>query len=82
MVLESLISPISAKNSPWKTFIIGGLYASVALFLSYWVFQQYSSLIMVFLTTMAAVPLLYLTIKYEEGLDIQLSGGMSLMKEP
>jgi len=66
MVLESIINPLKAEKAPWNMFLIGALYASIALFLGNWIFREYSSLIMVFLTTMACVPLLYQTMKTEE----------------
>ncbi len=66
MVLESLMNPLKAEKKPLEMVIIGFLYASIGLFLSLLVFAEHSSLVMVFLTTMAAIPLMYDTIKYEE----------------
>jgi len=45
------------------------LYSAVAIFLALWIFEQYASLVMVFLTVTAAVPLMYNTMKYEEHED-------------
>jgi len=81
MVLESLINPLSAKKKPWETFVAGLIYSTIALFLSYWVFQEYSSLIMVFLTTMASIPLLFYTIRNEENLGISLNSNIKLLRE-
>jgi len=69
MVLESLINPFNAEKKPWQLYIIGFLYATAALFLSNWIFREYASMIMVFLTAMAAVPLIYNTIRFEEKKD-------------
>lgn len=66
MVLESLINPFKAKKKPWEMFFVGILYASVAILLSNWVFKEQASLLMVFLTVMACIPLLYSTMKIEE----------------
>ena len=66
MVLESLINPFKAKDKPWEMFFIGLLYSSIAILLSNWVFKEQASLLMVFLTVMACVPLLYATMKAEE----------------
>ena len=65
MVLESLTNPFRAQNKPWQLFILGGVYATTGLFLGNWIFREYASLIMVFLTVMACIPLLYNTFKEE-----------------
>ncbi|MEE9525071.1 MAG: stage II sporulation protein M [Candidatus Woesearchaeota archaeon] len=66
MVLESIVNPLKAERTPWNMFFIGAMYSTIALFLSNWIFSEYASLIMVFLTTMACIPLLYKTMKFEE----------------
>lgn len=81
MVLESLTSPFKAELHPGRLFFLGFVYCSIAIFLSLWIFKSYSSLIMVFLTTMACVPLVYNTIKMEEEKDLQDMGEKWLLKE-
>ena len=82
MVLESLINPKAAEHRPWKMFFIGLLFASVAIFLSLWIFRDQASLIMVFLTVIACVPLMYNTLKYEEKKDARRNvKEMFLLKE-
>jgi uncharacterized membrane protein SpoIIM required for sporulation len=81
MVLESLINPTKAKKKPWETFFLGFMYATVGLFLAYWVFREHSSLTMVFLTTLAAAPLLYFTIKSEEEIEQTLPTEGAILKE-
>lgn len=82
MVMESLINPISAEKRPWNLFIIGLLYASIAVFLSNWMFKEHASLIMVFLIVMASIPLLYLTLKIETKKDTILKASeLTLLKE-
>lgn len=66
MVLESLITPRLAEKKPWQLFFIGLFYSTIAIFLSLWIFQEYASLIMVFLTVLACVPLVFNTMKLEE----------------
>ena len=72
MVLESFVNPLKAVKKPWHMLFFGGLYALVAVFLSIWIFKQYSSLVMVFLTVIATVPLMYNTMKREEKIDVTL----------
>jgi uncharacterized membrane protein SpoIIM required for sporulation len=82
MVLELLTNPLSAEKAPWNMFFIGILYASVAVFLSNWIFREHASMIMVFLTVLACVPLLYHTLKLEEKKDVELKvGELGLLKE-
>lgn len=66
MVLETIINPITAERKPWEMFFIGLVYSSIAILLSFWIFHEHTSLVMVFLTTMACVPLVYNVIKLEE----------------
>lgn len=82
MVLESIIDPLKAEKHPRYLFLFGFLYSSVAILLSIWIFRDSSSLVMVFLTTIALVPLMYRTIKYEEKKDENLQvGEMTLLRE-
>ena len=81
MVLESLTSPFKAENEPKKLVFLGFLYSSLAIFLSLWIFRNYSSMIMVFLSVMALVPLLYNIIKMEEEKDLEELGEKWLLKE-
>ena len=81
MVLEAILNPAAAKKRPYETFFLGALYATIGLFLGYWVFKDFSSLIMVFLTTLAAVPLLYFTTKGEEEEDTVNSTEYAVIKE-
>ena len=81
MVLESLINPFVAEQNPKRMFFYGALYSSVAIFLSLWVFEGQASLVMVFLTTMACIPLVYGTMRLEEKKDEEISEERSLLKE-
>jgi len=81
MVLETIINPISAERKPWHMIFIGMLYSGVAIFLSYWVFAEYVSLVMVFLTALVCAPLLYNTIKLEEKKDMVVDEEATLLKE-
>jgi len=81
MVLESLISPKKAEGKPLELFFIGLIYSSVAMFLSLWIFKDQASLVMVFLTVLAAIPLTYNTMKYEEKKDKIMKKELPLLKE-
>lgn len=81
MVLESLINPLKAEKKPWEMFFIGFLYSSVGIALSMWIFKEQASLIMVFLTVMACIPIVYNTLKFEESKDLKINKESILLKE-
>lgn len=81
MVLEAILNPFTASKRPWETFIIGIVYSSAALFLSLWIFEEYASLVMVFLTVMACIPLFYQTMAAEEEKDDVIDSERQLLKE-
>ncbi|HYD03095.1 MAG TPA: stage II sporulation protein M [Alphaproteobacteria bacterium] len=81
MVLENIISPENAENRPGLMMILGAIYASLAMFLSYYIFQAYSSIFMIFLTTLAAAPTVYKIMKTEEEKDLTDMEERVLLKE-
>jgi len=81
MVLESILNPSSAEKKPWEMFFLGYIYTSVGVILSLWIFKDQASLIMVFLTVMACLPLVYNTMRFEESKDITDIGELELLKE-
>ncbi|HSU72349.1 MAG TPA: stage II sporulation protein M [Candidatus Binatia bacterium] len=81
MVLEALTNPLRAEARPWTTFFWGFIYATAAVFLSLWIFAQYASLVMVFLASLAAIPLFYNTTRIEEEKDLQLDSETARLNE-
>ncbi|MGV8150482.1 MAG: stage II sporulation protein M [Candidatus Woesearchaeota archaeon] len=81
MVLESLISPENAENKPALLTFLGFIYTSLAMFLAYMIFKQYSSLFMIFLSTIASIPIVYKLIKMEEQKDMTDTTEVLLLKE-
>jgi len=81
MVLESLITPLHAEKRPAQMIFMGAVYATIGIFLALWVFKTESSLVMVFLTSMAAIPLVYNTINLEEEKDLEGMEERWLLKE-
>jgi len=70
MVFEYLISPINAEKKPWEMLFVGFIYASIAIFLSLWIFENLAGLVAVFFTVLASIPLVYSVTKIEEKKDI------------
>jgi len=81
MVFEALINPLKAEAHPMVLVPVGFLYASLGLLFSVWIFSDHASLIMVFLTTMSAIPLIYKIIKFEEKKDLSNLSEQKLIKE-
>src|SRR3989338_9606129 len=81
MVVESLLFPIKAEKKPWQMFFLGFLYATLGIFISLWIFSDQASLIMVFMITMAALPIFYNTMKLEESKDMIMESETALIKE-
>lgn len=79
MVLESLMTPKGAEHHPLTMFLFGLLYSSIAIFLGLWIFRDQASLIIVFLTVFACIPLMVKTMKYEEKKDLLLKKEASML---
>lgn len=81
MVLENLMSAFESEQTPYKTIFLGFVYTTVAVFLSWMVFRSYASTTMVFLATMAGLPLIYQLITMEEEKDLEVMEESWLLKE-
>lgn len=81
MVLESILNPKNAEKHLLIVFIIGLVYGTLALFLSLWIFEEQTSMVMVFLATLATVPLMWRTLRFEEKKDMIITGEKPLLKE-
>jgi uncharacterized membrane protein SpoIIM required for sporulation len=81
MVVEALISPMKAEEQPWQMLILGFIYSSIAIGLAYKIAPSQSSMLMVFFTVMACMPIVYNTIKYEEEKDEKCADEKVLLKE-
>lgn len=80
MTLESIVNPFSAVDRPLHMFFAGFIYATIAVFLSIWIFRDSASLIMVFLTVFASISLMYSTMKMEEDVSVRLKDEISILK--
>jgi len=81
MVLESLFTPPSAERHPLAVFGLGIVYGTLAMFLALWIFEEQSSMVMVFLTAMASLPLIYHTLRFEENKNFLLNDGQSILRQ-
>lgn len=81
MVVEALINPFEAERHPLNVLALGFIYATIALFLSLWVFEDQAGLVMVFLTVLASLPLYYQTMFFEEKKDSSKKSEWWILKE-
>lgn len=81
MVLENILGPERAEEKPVLMMILGFLYTTLAIFLSYYIFEAYSSIFMIFLVTLAATPTIYKLIRMEEEKDLTDLEERVLLKE-
>ncbi|MFH1276670.1 MAG: stage II sporulation protein M [Candidatus Woesearchaeota archaeon] len=81
MVLETLFNPFKLKTKPYQMFFAGFIYSIAGMILSYFVFREIAGILMVFLIVLAALPILYTTIKNEEELDLKSEKEWFMLKE-
>lgn len=81
MVLESVFTPSSAESKPFYLLFMGFVYATIALFMALWVFEEYASMVMIFLTSVGIIPLFFSTVKYEEEKHLSIQGERNLIRE-
>ncbi|MBI2650431.1 stage II sporulation protein M [Candidatus Woesearchaeota archaeon] len=81
MVVEALLNPFKAEKKPWEMFFLGFLYTSIGVFLSLWIFRNEASMIMVFMITIAALPIFYNTAKLEESKDMIMDSETAILRE-
>lgn len=68
-MLKILFSPKRAERHPFEMMLIAVVYSSIAIWLSYFIFPQYSSIVMVFFTVLSCIYVLQGAFKREEGKD-------------
>ncbi|MBW2976061.1 stage II sporulation protein M [Candidatus Woesearchaeota archaeon] len=81
MVLESLLNPLKAEKKPWEMLFLGFMYSSVAILLSLWIFREQASMVMVFFTVIACLPIVYNAMKLEEKKDLSIFKERELLRE-
>lgn len=68
-MFKILFNPKRAERRPIEMMLIGIFYSSISIFLAAWIFPQYASLVMVFLTVMSCIYIIQGAIKIEETKD-------------
>lgn len=81
MVLEALISPKKAEEHPAMMILVGAFYSTLALGISLMIMPTQASMMMVFFTVMACMPIVYGIIKLEESKDEKGYNENKLLKE-
>jgi len=81
MVIESLIRPVYAEHRPWLLFFFGFFFASIGVLMALWIFRAHAGLVMIFLTVIAALPLVRSLIKFESSKEISTKDELALLTE-
>lgn len=81
MVLEAILNPTIAEKDKYKMMFLGFSLTIVGAILSFFVFEAHASMVTIFLVALAATPLMYSIIKYEEEKDLQDIGEKILLEE-
>jgi len=66
-MLKILFSPKRAVRHPLEMMLIAIVYSSIAIWLSYFIYPQYSTIVMVFFTVLSCIYVLQSAFKREEG---------------
>jgi len=65
-MFKLLFNPQKAERHPFEIFFLGLIYSSISILFSIWVFPEYSSIAMIFLTVFSCLYLIQSAIKIEE----------------
>ena len=76
-----LLSPTNAEKHPLEIILTGFLYASLSLIISLWIFPDYSSLFMIFLTVISCLYIIQGVLIIEEKKEKNENSEAWLLKE-
>lgn len=79
-MFKILFSPKRARNHPLEIMLIGFIYATISIFFAAWIFPEYSSIAMVFLTVFFCLFLLQKSIDIEEKSEKTLTSEKKILK--
>ncbi|PIN89818.1 hypothetical protein COU60_02730 [Candidatus Pacearchaeota archaeon CG10_big_fil_rev_8_21_14_0_10_34_76] len=76
-----VLNPKNAKRHPIEMMFVGIFYTSISIFLGHWVFPEYSSIVMIFLTVISCMYVVQGAIILEEKKERGLNPEKKLMKQ-
>ncbi len=80
-MLNILFNPKKAERHPIEMMLVGLFYASLSIFLSLWIFPEYSSLVMVFFTVLSCLYVVQGAIRIEESKEQNIKSEKWILKE-
>ncbi|MFH1326573.1 MAG: stage II sporulation protein M [archaeon] len=80
-MFKILFNPQKAKKHPFETFFLGFLYSSFSILFALWIFPNYSSIAMIFLTVFSCLYLIQSATKIEEEKEVKSKSEKSILKE-
>jgi uncharacterized membrane protein SpoIIM required for sporulation len=78
---DVLLSPKKARRHPLEIIFVGFFYATISLFLSFWIFPDYASLLMVFLTAISCIYIIQGILIVEENEEENTKSEQSMLTE-
>jgi len=76
-----LFNPKKAERHPLEMMLVGIFYSSLSILMSIWIFPEYSSLVMVFLTVLSCLYVVQGAIRVEEDKEDDFKSESWLLKE-
>ena len=80
-MLNILFNPKKAERHYFEMFLIGFFYASLSIILSLWVFSQYASLAMVFLSILSSLYVVQGALRSQERKEKDYNSEKWLLKQ-
>ncbi len=80
-MFKLIFNPQKAKRHPFETMFLGFFYSSLSILFSLWIFPEYSSIAMIFLTVFSCLYLIQSAIKIEEEKEKESKEEKWLLKE-
>lgn len=80
-MFDILFNPKKAERHPFEIFAISFAYCSVSILFSIWIFPQYASVSMVFLTVLATMYLVQGAIKKDEKRELPYKPEVWILKK-
>jgi len=80
-MFKFIFNPQKAKKHPFETFFLGFIFSSFSMLFALWIFPNYASVAMIFLTVFSCLYLIQSAIKIEEEKEVKAKSEKSILKE-
>jgi uncharacterized membrane protein YfcA len=80
-MFKILFNPKRAERKPFEMMLVGIFYSTLSILVSSWIFPEYASLIMVFLTLISCLYVVQGALKLEEDKEMDYKSEKWVLKE-